>query len=252
MSSNALYVGHVEHRRRRPVPHAFRYPVCYFYLDLAELTRTFRFPFLFSFNFPGILSFWRKDYLGDAKLDLASAVRAEIQRQTGEVHHGPIRLLTNISYFGHCFNPVSFYYCFAEDGQTLQFIVAEVTNTPWNERHQQVLRFNQGQQQVYQLSKVFHVSPFMPMEIDYTWVLDAPGAELSVLMQNRLQGEKELLFDASLRMTQRPLNLTNILTMLARFPLMSFKPLLAIYWQALVLWIKRVPFHTHPDKLEKT
>lgn len=244
---SALYRGTVEHRRMKPMGHEFTYAVSYFFLDLDELKQIFRWPLLLTLNTPGILSFWRKDYLGDAKLDLKQAVQLEIEKQLGEKHQGPIRLLTNISYFGHCFNPVSFYYCY-DTQERLQYIVAEVTNTPWNERHREVLRFAGDFQQVYTLTKQFHVSPFMPMGIDYTWVMNTPAQELSVLMQNRFAGEKELMFDAHLKMQQLPFTGLNILGIVLRSPLMSFKPLLAIYWQAVKLWFKKAPFHTHPGK----
>lgn len=243
-----LYFGQVEHRRLKPTPHAFIYDVGYFFIDLDTVKKTFSIPFLFSHWQPSILSFRRKNYLGNKNKPLKECVQDEIKKQIGMNHDGPIKLLTNISYFGFCFNPVSFYYCYNQDGSQLQFIVAEVTNTPWNQRHRQVLKFEGEKKNTYLLKKEFHVSPFIPMEIDYTWVFNSPAEDLYVLMQNRFQGENELMFYASLKLERKPLDLKNILILIIRSPLVSFKPTLLIYWQALKLWIKKVPFYTHPDK----
>lgn len=249
--NSCLYFGDVLHRRLRPVRHEFRYAVCYLFLDLDEVQHLFRFPFLLSYNFPGLLSFWRKDYLGDRSRPLKESVRAEIRRQTGDDQRGPVRLLTTVSFLGYCFNPVSFYYCYAEDGKTLTHVVAEVTNTPWLERHRHVVRY-QGDKHVYEQTKEFHVSPFMPMEIDYKWVLPAPSERAFVLMQNRYTGEDALLFDAKMELSRAPWTLGHLLRAWMRFPLMSFGPTLGIYWQAIHLWRKKVPFHTHPAKKEKS
>jgi len=233
----------------KPVKHEFTYKVGYFFLDLDHLAETFRVPWLFSYNSPGVFSFWRKNYLGDPKTELKASVQAEILAQSGQSVNGPIRLLTNVSFLGYCFNPVSFYYCYAADGTTLEYVVAEVTNTPWGERRRHVLPFAGDTKKIYTLTKDFHVSPFMPMGIDYTWVFHAPHEEQYVLMQNRFTGEKELMFDATLKMRRQALTLQNVLLLFCQFPLMSFKPILAIYWQALKLWLKKAPFHNHPHKV---
>lgn len=247
-----LYYGPVEHQRYKPIPHLFIYDVGYFFIDLDKVDETFNIPFLFSTGPVSVLSFRRKNYLGDKTKPLKECVQQLIFSKTGETHKGPIKLLTNISYFGFCFNPVSFYYCYNESGTGLQYIVAEVTNTPWSERHQHVLRFEGQKKNTYTLKKDFHVSPFMPMEIDYTWVFNSPDKDLYVLMQNRFAGEKDLMFDASLKLTRKTLNLKNVLTLILKSPLVSFKPTLLIYWQAVRLWIKKVPFYTHPGKIHKT
>lgn len=245
---SSLYIGNLEHRRFLPKPHKFNYSVFYFYIDLDEVTSIFRFPFLLSLNFPGICSFWRKDYYGDHLKDLKTEIHNLIQDRTGERIEGPVRLLTNISYFGFCFNPVSFYYCFDSDKTTLKYIVAEVTNTPWKERHQHVLKFKSESKEIYELAKDFHVSPFMPMNIDYKWVFHKPHEEAFVYMQNRYSGEKDLLFDSTLRLKKLSLTFRNLVWVLMRFPLITVKTMAAIYYQAARLYFKRTPFHTHPSK----
>jgi uncharacterized protein len=248
IKNSCLYLGEVEHRRLSPKKNFFRYAVAYYFVDLAETRTLFRFPFLFSYNFPGILSFWRKDYLGNPKIDLDTSVREIVKSYTEKEATGPIRLLTNISYFGFCMNPVSFYYCYAGDGKTLQFIVSEITNTPWGEKHRQVFEFDGKEMKVFKFPKDFHVSPFMPMNIDYTWVFHSPDEKLKVYMQNRLTGQPQLMFDSTLDLKRKDLTLGNVLGTFLRLPLVTFKTLLAIYYQAFKLYIKKVPFYTHPSK----
>ena len=138
--NSRIYKGWVEHRRMAPREHRFRYRMFMLYLDLAELPQLFdRTPF-WSARRPALAWFKRSDYLGPAQVPLDQAVRDLVAQRIGARPTGPIRLLTHLRYFGYSMNPVSFYYCFDPSGQTLETIVAEITNTPWKERHQYVLR----------------------------------------------------------------------------------------------------------------
>jgi DUF1365 family protein len=246
--NSGLYVGDIQHRRFSPRENIFSYNVCYFFLDLNEIVSIFRIPFLFSYDKPGILSFWRKDYLGQSSESLDTSVRNLIALKTQQTCTGPIRLLANISYFGFCFNPVCFYYCYADDGVTLQFIVSEITNTPWGEKHQQVFTILDKKINTYHFPKDFHVSPFMPMEIDYTWHFKYPSEQLFVYMQDSLQGSNEIIFDSTLRLDYRPLTAANVIGSFFKFPFITFKTMAAIYYQAMKLFIKRIPFYSHPSK----
>ena len=136
---SAIFRGRLQHRRHAPHAHRFDYPLFMMYLDLDELPRLFTRRWFWSVGRRNLAEFRRSDYLGDPDRDLADCVRDCVSAKLGWRPDGPIRLLTHLRYFGHCFNPVSFYYCFAEDGETLRAIVAEITNTPWQERHQYVL-----------------------------------------------------------------------------------------------------------------
>jgi DUF1365 family protein len=245
---SCLFIGEVEHRRFVPVKHEFRYKVCYYYLDLDEIDGIFRFPFLLSKNSPGILSWWRKDYIHPVDKPIREVVTASIKKETGEDFTGPIRMLTNISYFGHCFNPVSFYYCF-DPNENLKFIVSEVTNTPWKQRNIEVYPFRGDSKTLQQHPKSFHVSPFMQMEIDYTFVLTKPGQKIHILMQNRPTGGQEIIFDSTLDLRRKELSKRNILAHFLRFPLMTVTTVVGIYWQALLLYfIRKTPFYDHPEK----
>lgn len=247
---SCLYVGSVRHRRFLPVEHAFDYSLFQIYLDLDELDTVFRGRWLWSAQRPALAWLKREDHLGDPSLPLKQSVQNLVEAETGRRPQGPIRLLTHLRYFGYCFNPVSFFYCFDQTGTTVETIVAEINNTPWGERHCYVLPAAQSSsagQLRFRFGKDFHVSPFMPLDIDYDWRFAAPDERLPIHMENFRGGEK--IFDATLQLERRPITGLNLAGALLRYPFMTLAVIRRIYWQALRLWLKRVPFHTHPSKV---
>jgi hypothetical protein len=213
------------------------------YLDLAELDEVFRGRWLWSAERPALAWFNRADYLGDAAVPLDEAVRERVRCETGVRPRGPIRLLTHLRMFGHCFNPVSFYYCFDALGERVETVLAEITNTPWRERHAYVLPARDGELH-FRFGKSFHVSPFMPMALEYDWRFGAPGRHLAVHMANHDSSGK--VFDATLALERREIGAASLAGALARHPFMTLRVLGAIHLQALQLWAKRVPSYTHP------
>lgn len=248
---SALYTGRLKHRRYEPVPHAFSYGIRLLWLDLAELDDVFRGRWLWSVRRPALARFRREDYLGGDSGPLDEAVRDRVAGEIGDRPTGPIRLLTQIRMFGHCFNPVSFYYCYDAKDTRVEAIVAEITNTPWKERHSYVLRTAPRQSMRFGLSKAFHVSPFMPMDMDYDWRFSTPGDSLAVHMANLWGGRR--VFDATLVLRRHEISGPALAATLLRQPFGSLAVVGRIYWQALRIWAKRTPFHVHPAKrsLEK-
>jgi hypothetical protein len=245
---SALYYGWVSHRRATPTRHAFRYRTYMAWLDLAELPDVFAGRWLWSVRRPAPVRFRREDFLGPHDRPLDVAVRDLVAARTGRRPAGPVRLLAQLRYCGVCFNPVAFYYCF-DPQERLEAVVAEITNTPWLERHAYVLPVaasaGDGHRHLWRFGKDFHVSPFMPMDIDYEWRFDTPGERLAVHMRNRRDGQT--VFDATLDLARRPIGGATLAAALLRFPLLSVGVVAKIYWQALRLWLKRTPVHPHPE-----
>lgn len=250
---SALYRGWVRHRRLRPHAHSFRYPLYQLYLDLDELDRVFAGRWLWSVGRRNLAAFHRADFHGPPVQDLRESVRDTVEAACGERPMGPIRLLTHLRYFGYSFNPVSFYYCHHADGHTLHSILAEITNTPWRERHSYVLPIAKATHKgagdgvhVFAFDKRFHVSPFLPMNLAYDWRFSHPGQDLRVHMNAR--DECGQIFDATLVLERAPISARALAGVLGRFPLMSAEIWVKIYWNALLIRLKQNPFYAHPEQ----
>lgn len=260
--ASAVYVGRVHHARHTPRPHRFSYRLFMLYLDLDEVETAFDDRWLWSHERWNVASFRRKHYLGDPSRPLANCVRERVEAALGEAPpRGPVRILTHVALLGYCFNPVTFYYLFEEDGETLHSVTAEITNTPWNERHAYVLAASGAEQpgewRTWRFQKDFHVSPFFPMDHEYRWSFTTPlretGSPLRVAMENLAPAEdssgegKDRVFDAALELERRPLDARELRRCLVRHPWMTGTVHAAIYWQALRLWMKRTPFFENPS-----
>jgi DUF1365 family protein len=221
------------------------------YLDLAELPTLFDIHPLWSYEKSNIASFRRRDHFGDPTIPLDQAVRDIVEDRLGSRPKGPIRLLTHLRYFGYCFNPASFYYCYDPADKRVETIIVEIHNTPWGERHCYVLGAQQNEHSIknwrrHQFAKAFHVSPFIDIDIHYDWRFRLPDDSIGVHMIDYERGEK--LFDASLALQRRRINRQTLTRVLLRYPVMTGKVVTLIYWQALRLLLKRTPFFAHPKK----
>jgi DUF1365 family protein len=240
---SCIYEGTIRHRRLQP-RREFRHRLALWYLDLDEL------PGLLGGRLlepsPGALRFRRPDYHGAPYVPLPEAVRDTVAAATGSRPPGPIRLLTQLRSFGHCFNPVSFYYCLSADGEVVQAILAEVTNTPWGERHAYVLASGREDSPlvVSSIDKAIHVSPFMPMDLSYSARATAPGPTLSVHMESSRAGRR--VFDATLSLRRRELNPGSARRLAVRYPAATVRVLALIYAQALRLKLAGAGVHPHP------
>jgi uncharacterized protein len=235
---SCLYAGTICHRRGDP-RRSFEHRIALFYLDLDEL------PGLLGGRLlarrPGILRFRRRDYLGDAAVPLDQAVRDVVEVRTGARPDGPIRVLTQMRMFGHCFNPVTFYYCFDGDGR-VQAVVAEVTNTPWGERHAYVLP---GEGEEVAFDKALHVSPFMGMNHRYNARASTPGERLVVRIESRVLGGAPA-FDAKLSLRRRELTRRSLAGLIVRYPLAGVRVLVLIYAHAVRLKLAGARVYPHP------
>lgn len=256
---SCIYEGVVRHHRFEPAEHEFGYGLFMVYLDLAEVDQVFDRFLLWSAKRPNLAWFHRSDFIGESEQSLADSVRAFVRDQTGKQLTGPIRLLTQLRYFGFAMNPVCFFYCFDATGSNLECVVAEVTNTPWGEKHRYLVEQPVSKETGIPIrrtsNKSFHVSPFMEMNMTYHWHLSQPGRHLSVRIENfcdepsatRLDATR--LFDSHLSLRRREISHRSMAGVLLKFPAMTLKIIVGIYWQALRLWWKNVPFVPHPQKV---
>ena len=245
---SCIYKGELYHHRYLPRENKFTYTVFFMFLDLEELEHVFDGRWLWSVGRANVANFKRADYLGPTDIPLDQAVRDRVEQKLGERPAGPIRMLTHLRYYGHCFNPVSFYYCYNATDTTVEYIVAEITNTPWLERHSYVLSMKQNLDTAsgkhFQFAKAFHVSPFMDMDFLYDWHFEEPGESLRIHMKNFKEDNK--FFEAVLTMQRREISGAALAWVLIRFPAMTMKVLSMIYWQAFRLWLKKTPYYDHP------
>jgi len=260
--THAIFHGRIHHNRFHPTKHSFNYPTFFCFLDLEDLETSNDCCFwpLFSVEYPAFSRFRKKDHLkhlaGNAT-KLSEAIRELILEKTGRRPTGKICLLTHLSYFGYCFNPISVYYVYNDEGTQVQTIVGEVSNTPWLEMFCYVLSPQNSEVQclehssdkmTYKFSKSFHVSPFMDMDHVYFWRFGHPSDKLWVKMG--MIKQNETWFEAHLDMKRHPFNASTLLMHLARFPFYCITVQVQIHYQALCLWLKKVPFYSHPEAKE--
>jgi DUF1365 family protein len=232
--NSALYEGTLMHARRTPKRNVFRYPVSYFLVDLDEIGELDRRLRLFSHNRRNVVALRDSDHFDGGPLKRAAVELA------GDESIERVLMLAQLRVCGYVFNPVSFFWCYRGNGE-LACIVAELNNT-FGERLPEVLR---GPTLRYEQRKRLHVSPFFGLDQTYEYAFSQPGEEVWSRIHVR-DGDGSRPLTAVLHARRRELTNASLARMLVRYPLMPVQVMALIHWQALRLWLKRVPFHHKP------
>ncbi len=246
-----VYVGRMRHARHAPRAHVFTYPVFQVFLDIDRIPEAMAVSRLTSHDRWNWASFAERDHFGDPSRPLRERVAADAASAGVALPDGPIYLLTNLRYLGYCFNPVSFFYCYDGEGR-LHTVLAEVNNT-FGETHNYWLTDREAVPHAgaagsdvrrYRTRKVFHVSPFMPLDQEYEFLIAPPGERLLVHIGVLESGTRML--DATLDLRRRPWSAPVIRRTLVRYPWTTAKAITAIHFEALRLWLKGVRYRPHP------
>lgn len=255
--NSCIYEGKVWHRRVSPKIHAFSYNVAMVYLDLGEVEQVFSKTRSWGFAKWRPVSFQRENYFGDSALPLDESVRDRVAKEAGFRPDGKIGLLTNLRYFGYITNPISCYYCF-DKANKLVAMLLDVTNTPWDESLAYVLDLREQSADATkrsQFQKSLHVSPFMPMSMQYRWAGSEPATQLTYTLKNyKLDADQDdganpaLWFTAGVDFIRQPLTKHSMRRLVWRYPAMTVQVIIGIYWQALKLFVKRIPLFAHPNR----
>jgi DUF1365 family protein len=240
---SALYAGSVMHHRLRPREHRLRYSIFYLLLDLDEIDALANRLRLFSHNRFNLFSFHDRDH-GEGTESPRDRIIRHLD-QAGIETDGPILLLTIPRILGYAFNPLSIYFCHRHDG-ILSAIFYEVNNT-FGQRHNYLIPVAPGTTgPVRQESqKSFYVSPFMTTDMVYSFSIVPPGKDVSVSVIGR--DDDGPLIVARLTAVRQELSDASLVRAFFVYPLLTFKVIAGIYWEALLIWLKGIRLYPRPS-----
>ncbi len=246
-TGDALYIGHVHHQRHRPRAHRLRYAVFYLLLDIDQMAATARRLWLIGHNRRGVFGVHDRDHGAAPGQGLRAMVLAQLAAAGVDVEGlagGQIHLLTMPRVMGYGFNPLSLFYCHDAAGR-LAAILYEVRNT-FGERHFYAHAVTGSAVLRHSSAKAFYVSPFLPDDLQYDFVVAPPDERLRVEITAH-DGQGPMLY-AALSGQRRALTNGALLSAALRFPLQSIKVITAIHWEACKIWAKKIPIWRHPKR----
>jgi len=237
--NSGIYRGQVRHRRFSPKPHSFNYNMYMLALDLNELDLVSDTSTLFSLKKFAPISFFQSDYVKGEPGNLKQRIASKVTQLGGNWDGAKVIFMGQCRNFGIYFSPANFFFCYNSDDECKTMLV-EVSNTPWLERHYYLIDITKQQR----TDKTFHVSPFMDLDMQYCWRVKAPSEKVLIHIENH---KEEKVFDATVALTRCEFNRSNMLKTWLNTPAMTLKVVAGIYWQALKLFAKRIPFIAHPE-----
>lgn len=241
---SAIYSGKLSHSRLLPRKHQFFYNIFLLWLDLDELDDLDETVKGFAYNRWSWVQFNNRDYLGKNSLKVKYKALETFSELAGKPMTGKVFFMGQPRILGLYFSPVNFYFL-QQDGE-FTHMLAEVSNTPWNERHCYLVDMKHQAN----TDKAFFVSPFNPMDMQYHWSIPEPGENKFDLGIDCYGSDEACHLRTRLVLDKAPLNSEHLRQRLQKIPSMTLKTLAGIYWEAVKLILKKVPYYRHPSSVK--
>lgn len=237
---SAIYRGRVNHRRFSPKKHSFNYSYCMWLLDVDELPQLSSKFTLFGLNRFSPIRVCLSDHIDGVTdpADFKQRIKQKVLELGGSWQGDKLLMMTQARVFGLYFSPVNFHFCY--DGEHCRYMLAEVSNTPWQQKHWYLVDLENAETE-----KDFHVSPFMPIEQKYQWRVKLPNQSFLAHIEN---WQENKVFDATLNLDRVGLNTSNLVRVLIRFPVIAVSTVGAIYWQAAKMFAKGFKFYSYQKR----